>query len=79
MQLVYTDGREIAELHDLQTRGRPIGNAPIEFSATISVEGARMLQKERASFYRGREGDSRFTLTIDDVSDVTLSGTIRRL
>jgi hypothetical protein len=77
MHLTYKDGREIAELCDLQTRG-PIGNAPIEYTAKISTDGVRILQKERASFYRGREGALRFTLTIDDVSE-SLTGTIRQL
>jgi hypothetical protein len=78
MQLAYTDGREIAELQDFQTGGRPIGTAPIEYTASISSEGASLLRKESAPFYRGRQGEERFTLTIDGVRDRLLSGTVRR-
>lgn len=78
MHLIYTDGRDIAELCDFHTRGRAIGTAPINYTASISTDGARRLQRETASFYRGREGDSRFTLTIDEVGDRMLSGTVRR-
>lgn len=78
MYLAYTDGRAIAELCDLQTGGRPIGTAPVEYTATISTEGARMLRNERASFYRGTQGEERFTLTIDEGRELTLSGTVRR-
>lgn len=78
MQLAYTDGREIAELSDFQTGGRPIGTAPVEYTATISSEGARLLRKERASFYRATQGDERFTLTIDEGRELSLSGTVRR-
>lgn len=77
MHLVYTDGREIAELRDFRTR-RAIGAAPINYTASISTDGARRLQSEAAAFYRGRDGDRRFTLTIDDVGERTLSGTVRR-
>lgn len=78
MQLAYTDGREIAELGDFHTRGKPIGTAPINYTASISNDGARRLTQESASFYRGRTGAARFTLTVDGVNERTLSGTVRR-
>jgi hypothetical protein len=78
MQLAYTDGRAIAELGDIQTQGQRIGTAPINYTASISADGARQLQQESASFYRGRAGAERFTLTVDGVQEGTLSGTIRR-
>lgn len=78
MLLMYTDGRDIGELADFQTQGQPVGAAPRNFTASISAEGARCLQREAASFYRGREGDGRFTLTIDSVNERTLTGTVRR-
>jgi hypothetical protein len=78
MQLTYTDGREIAELVDFHTRGKPVGTAPINYTASISTNGARRLQQESASFYRGRAGAARFTLTVDGVSEGSLYGTIRR-
>jgi hypothetical protein len=78
MQLAYTDGREIGELCDFDTQGRPIGTAPINYTATISTDGRRRLQNETASFYRGRDADARFTLTIDALGEGTLSGTVRR-
>jgi hypothetical protein len=78
MQLAYTDGRDIAELGDFQTRGKPIGTAPINYTASISTAGASRLRQESASFYRGRAGDARFTLTVDGVIECTVSGTVRR-
>jgi hypothetical protein len=77
MQLAYTHGRAISELTHLRT-SVPVENAPVEFSAEISEAGAALLQAERAAFYRAEDGDSRFTLTIDAVTGVTIAGTIRR-
>jgi len=77
MQLSYSDGRQIAELTDLQS-SKPIGNAPVEFSAKISEQGAATLKHDGAPFYRAIDGDQRFTLTIDKIGDGTIAGTIRR-
>ena len=77
MELAYMDGRPISAVTDIQTE-RTIAHAPIEFSARVSEQGASLLNGERAPFYRGRDGESRFTLTIDSVTGVTIAGTIRR-
>jgi hypothetical protein len=77
MQLAYSDGRLIAELTELSS-SKPIGNAPVEFSARISKAGETTLNRERAEFYRAVDGDQRFTLTIDSVAEGMLAGTIRR-
>jgi hypothetical protein len=77
MQLAYSDGRPIAAVTGVLPQ-RPIGSAPVEFSAQISEEGAKQLKSEPAAFYRATEGEERFTLTIDTVQNGTIAGTIRR-
>jgi hypothetical protein len=77
MQLSYSDGRLIADVTGIRTV-KPIGNAPCEFSADIGKEGASLLRREPANFYRAIDGEHRYTLTIDTVTDGTIAGTIRR-
>jgi hypothetical protein len=77
MILAYTDGRQIGELTNLKS-AKPIGQAPVEFSAEISAEGASMLRSSPAPFYRASLGEERFTLSIDHAEATVLSGTIRR-
>ena len=77
MQLAYSDGRPISELTEVQTT-KPIGNAPIEFSGKISEAGAVILKTAPAQFYRAVDGDQKFTLTVDGVTELTIAGTIRR-
>jgi hypothetical protein len=76
MQLTYSDGRVIGEL--ALDSSKPIGHAPVEFTAEISKDGAALLRATPAPFYRATTVDDRFTVTIDRVDGVTLSGTIRR-
>ena len=77
MQLAYSDGRLIAAVTGVLPQ-RPIGAAPVEFSAQITPEGAAILKTEPAAFYRATDGEQRFTLTIDTVQNGTIAGTIRR-
>ena len=77
MRVTTTDRRFIAEFTDLET-SKELGTAPIEFSANVSSEGARALRDNAAAFYRAEQGDSRFTLTIDKVTELRITGTIRR-
>jgi hypothetical protein len=77
MQLTYSDGRVIGEIIELSP-AKTIGHAPVEFKCEISAAGAAVLVAAPASFYRATAGDDRFTLTVDSVEGVTLSGTIRR-
>jgi hypothetical protein len=77
MQLSHSDGRLVSEITELRS-AKPIGNAPVEFSAEISKEGAALLRVERAAFYRASDGSERFTLTIDSVVGLRIAGTIRR-
>lgn len=77
MELAYIDGRAIGPVLELRT-SRDIAFAPIEFSAELSEASAALLKQERAPFYRAREGEERFTLTIDSINGVTIAGTIRR-
>jgi hypothetical protein len=77
MRLVYTDGRPISDVTELRT-SVPVGTAPIEYAANVTEEAATLLRTARAPFYRAEDGDQRFTLTIDQVKGVTISGTIRR-
>lgn len=77
MRLTTTDRRFLAEVTDLETANE-VRNAPVEFSATVSTEGARALRENAAAFYRAEDGSSRFTLTIDKVIDLRIAGTIRR-
>ena len=77
MQLAYTDGGLISELTELQSSA-PVGNAPVEFSAQVSPEGAAILSSGLRSFYRATDSDQRFTLTIDRITGLQIAGTIRR-
>ena len=77
MQLTYSDGRVIGEVHELSP-SKPIGHAPVEFTCQISASGAALLGTAPASFYRATAGDDRFTLTVDRVEGVTVFGTIRK-
>ncbi len=77
MRLSYSDGRFITEVADLET-SKEVKTAPVEFSGSVSSEGAKMLADRGAAFYRAEDGDARFTLTIDQVIDRRIAGTIRR-
>lgn len=77
MRLTFSDRRFISEVTDLETRAE-VGNSPVEFSGSISSAGAQALREQTAAFYRAEDGEARFTLTIDKVSQGRIAGTIRR-
>jgi hypothetical protein len=77
MRLSSSDGRFITDIGELTT-AKEVKTAPVEFSATVSSEGATLLRQYAAAFYRAEDEGARFTLTIDTVTGQRIAGTIRR-
>jgi hypothetical protein len=77
IDLTFSDGRAISPLSEIHS-AKPIGNAPVEFTANVSEAGAHVLSEKPAAFYRGTDGEARYTITVDSVTVTTIAGTIRR-
>jgi len=77
IDLTFSDGRAISPLSELHS-AKPIGNAPVEFTANVSEAGARVLSEKPAAFYRATHGEVRYTVTVDSVTVMTIAGTIRK-